>query len=96
MLDHFVFFFVEMHYFPFFPCNGFMYAGIIEGFSFDSEDEADKMPKASTRQTNQNEGDEKQTNGKTKEKAEKASVCSRNSFSNSVFNTLFSVIYFWC
>ena len=54
-----------MH-FSSFPCNGFMYTGIIEGFSFDSEDEADKMPTASTRQTDQNEGDEKQTNGKTK------------------------------
>ena len=69
---------------PSFLCNGFMYAGIIEGFSFDSEDEADKMPKFSTRQTDQNEGDEKQTNGKTKGNAEKASVCSRNSFSNMV------------
>ena len=54
------------------------------------------MPKASTRQTDQNEGDEKQTNEKTKGKAKKASVCSRNSFSNSVFSTLFSIIYFWC
>ena len=62
-----------------------MYAGILEGFSFDSDDEADKMPKASTRQTDQNEGDEEQTNGKTKGKAEKASVCTRNSFSNSMF-----------
>ena len=43
MLDHLVFFFVEMHYFPSFPCNGFMYARIIEGFSFDSEDEADHL-----------------------------------------------------
>ena len=74
-MDYLVFFFVEMN-FPSFPCNGFMYAGIIEGFSFDSEDEADKMPKSSTRQTDQNEGDEKKTNGKTKGKAEKASVCS--------------------
>ena len=70
-MDYLVFFFVEMH-FPSFPCNGFMYAGIIEGFSFESEDEADKMPKSNTRQTDQNEGDEKQTKGK----AEKASVCS--------------------
>lgn len=62
-----------------------MYAGILEGFSFDSDDEAEKMPKASTRQTDQNEGDEEQTNGKTKGKAEKASVCTRNSFSNSMF-----------
>lgn len=68
-----------------FPCDRFMYAGILEGFSFDSDDEADKMPKASTRQTDQNEGDEEQTNGKTKGKAEKASVCTRNSFSNSMF-----------
>ena len=43
------------------------------------------MHKSSTRQTDQNDGDEKQTNGKTEGKAEKASVCSRNSFSNSVF-----------
>lgn len=50
-----------------------MVEGIVEGFSFDSDDEADKMPKASTRQTDQNEGDEEQTNGKTKGKAEKAS-----------------------
>ncbi|RVW60951.1 DNA-binding protein BIN4 [Vitis vinifera] len=62
----------EMHLHSF-PCDRFMYAGILEGFSFDSDDEADKMPKASTRQTDQNEGDEEQTNGKTKGKAEKAS-----------------------
>ena len=43
-----------MH-FSSFPCNGFMYAGITEGFSFDSEDEANKMPTASTRQIDQNE-----------------------------------------
>ena len=54
-----------MH-FSSFPCNGFMYVGIIEGFSFDSEDKANKRPTTSTRQTDKNEGDEKQTNGKTK------------------------------
>lgn len=68
---------------------GFLHAGMLEGFSFDSDDEADKIPKASTHQTDQNEGDEEQTNGKTKGKAGKASVCSRNTSSNSVLCHLF-------
>ncbi|KAJ9167211.1 hypothetical protein P3X46_021877 [Hevea brasiliensis] len=50
-----------------------MVEGTLEGFSFDSEDEADKMPKAISRETDQNEGNEEQTNGRTKGKAEKSS-----------------------
>ncbi|XP_021805357.1 DNA-binding protein BIN4 [Prunus avium] len=50
-----------------------MVEGTLDGFSFDSEDETDKLPKAIPHQTNQNEEDgEEQTKGKTKGKAEKA------------------------
>jgi hypothetical protein len=54
--------------------------GTLEGFSFDSEDEADKMPKAVS---HQNEDVEEQANGKTKGKPEKTSVCFRTFFSSS-------------
>ncbi|WCJ27554.1 double-stranded DNA binding [Euphorbia peplus] len=50
-----------------------MVEGTLEGFSFDSEDEAEKMPKAGPDQTDQNEGNEEKSNGKTKRKAEKSS-----------------------
>ncbi|KDP24772.1 hypothetical protein JCGZ_25172 [Jatropha curcas] len=49
-----------------------MVEGTLEGFSFDSEDEVDRMPKAISHHTDQNEGNEEQTNGKTKRKAEKS------------------------
>lgn len=54
--------------------NDFAWVGTLEGFSFGSEDEADKIPKAISHQTDQNEGNGEQTNGKTKAKAEKSSV----------------------
>lgn len=47
-----------------------MVEGTLDGYLFDSEDEADKVPKP---QTDQNEGTEEQTNRKSKGKAEKAS-----------------------
>ncbi|WCJ37965.1 double-stranded DNA binding [Euphorbia peplus] len=49
-----------------------MVEGTLEGFSFDSEDEAEKMPKAGPHQTDQNEENEEKSNGKTKRKAEKS------------------------
>ncbi|GLU21364.1 hypothetical protein SLE2022_375090 [Rubroshorea leprosula] len=49
-----------------------MVEGTLDGFLFDSEDEADKVPKA-----NQAEGIEEQTDRKTKGKAEKASAVAR-------------------
>lgn len=55
----------------------FVWAGTLDGFLFDSEDEADKMPKAISNQNDQ--GIEGQTNGKIKGKAEKKSVCSQPS-----------------
>ncbi|KAG2701279.1 hypothetical protein I3760_06G037100 [Carya illinoinensis] len=58
-----------------------MVEGTLDGFSFDSEDEADKIPKAVPHQNNQNEDVEEQTNGKnngkTKRKAEKTSGIAR-------------------
>ncbi|CAN0922815.1 DNA-binding protein BIN4 [Linum grandiflorum] len=55
-----------------------MVEGTLEGFSFDSEDEAEKVPKHINQQ-NQNEGLEEQPNGgKTKGKAEKASKKNKN------------------
>ncbi|XP_062147456.1 DNA-binding protein BIN4 [Alnus glutinosa] len=51
-----------------------MVEGTLEGFSFDSEDEADKMPKAVS---HQNEDVEEQANGKTKGKPEKTSGIAR-------------------
>ncbi|CAL5443515.1 unnamed protein product [Camellia sinensis] len=50
-----------------------MVEGTLDGFSFDSDDDADKMPKTVTNQTDQNEGDGEQSNTKTKTKAEKTS-----------------------
>lgn len=55
----------------------FEWVGTLEGFLFDSEDEADKVPKAIPHQTDQNEDTEEQTNETTKGKADKASVCSQ-------------------
>ncbi|KAA8533509.1 hypothetical protein F0562_031057 [Nyssa sinensis] len=54
-----------------------MVEGTLDGFSFDSEDEADKMPKAIGRQTEQDEGTEEKSNGKTKAKAQKAAGAAR-------------------
>ncbi|XP_059628878.1 DNA-binding protein BIN4 [Cornus florida] len=54
-----------------------MVEGTLDGFSFDSEDEAEKMPKAISGQTDQNEGTEEQPNGKTKAKAGKTSGAAR-------------------
>ncbi|THF98746.1 hypothetical protein TEA_017818 [Camellia sinensis var. sinensis] len=50
-----------------------MVEGTLDGFSFDSDDDADKMPKTVTNQTDQNEGNGEQSNTKTKTKAEKTS-----------------------
>lgn len=49
--------------------------GTLEGFSFDSEDEAEKIPKAIPHQTDQNEDIDGQMNGKSKGRADKTSVC---------------------
>ncbi|TXG48474.1 hypothetical protein EZV62_024349 [Acer yangbiense] len=54
-----------------------MVEGTLDGFSFDSEDEADKIPKATSHQTDQNDGVEVQANGKTKTKAVKPSGTAR-------------------
>ncbi|KAE8663289.1 DNA-binding protein BIN4 [Hibiscus syriacus] len=51
-----------------------MVEGTLEGFSFDSEDEAEKMPKAIPHQTEEIDG---QMNGKSKGRAEKTSMASR-------------------
>ncbi|XP_052192466.1 DNA-binding protein BIN4 [Diospyros lotus] len=48
-----------------------MVEGTLDGFSFDSEDDADKVPGAITNQTDQTEG--QQANGKPKTKASKTS-----------------------
>lgn len=52
------------------------WVGTLDGFSFDSDDESDNLPKATTNQNDQNEGVEEQHNGKGKGKgkAEKKSV----------------------
>ncbi|THG20768.1 hypothetical protein TEA_003842 [Camellia sinensis var. sinensis] len=50
-----------------------MVEGTLDGFSFDSNDDTDKMPKTVTNQTDQNEGNGEQSNTKTKTKAEKTS-----------------------
>ncbi|XP_022736710.1 DNA-binding protein BIN4 isoform X2 [Durio zibethinus] len=54
-----------------------MVEGTLDGFSFDSEDEVDKMPKEIPHQIDQNEGIDGQMNGKAKGKAEKATTASR-------------------
>ncbi|CAK7324316.1 unnamed protein product [Dovyalis caffra] len=54
-----------------------MVEGTLEGFSFDSEDETDKIIKATAHPTDQNEGIEEPANGKTKRKAEKSSGVAR-------------------
>ncbi|XP_043711232.1 DNA-binding protein BIN4 isoform X2 [Telopea speciosissima] len=48
-----------------------MIEGTLDGFMFDSEEEADKMPKSNGHQTDQNNEGEEQTAGKTKGKVEK-------------------------
>ncbi|KAJ4974862.1 hypothetical protein NE237_008036 [Protea cynaroides] len=45
--------------------------GTLDGFSFDSEEEVDKMPKSNAHQTNQNNEGAEQTAGKNKGKVEK-------------------------
>ncbi|KAI8565181.1 hypothetical protein RHMOL_Rhmol03G0240700 [Rhododendron molle] len=51
-----------------------MVEGTLEGYSFDSDDDADKVPKTITNQTDQNEDGGEQSNTKPKsKKAEKAS-----------------------
>ncbi|GAB2250720.1 hypothetical protein Droror1_Dr00016970 [Drosera rotundifolia] len=50
-----------------------MVEGTLDGFSFDSDDEADKIPKATTDLGDQNEGAVEQTDKKTKRRAEKKS-----------------------
>ncbi|PPS11182.1 hypothetical protein GOBAR_AA09456 [Gossypium barbadense] len=54
-----------------------MVEGTLEGFSFDSEDEAEKIPKAIPHQTDQNEDIDGQMNGKSKGRADKTSMVSR-------------------
>lgn len=44
-------------------------------FLFDSDEEAEKLPKGASNQTGQNEDAEEKANGKAKAKAEKTSVC---------------------
>lgn len=53
----------------------FVHVGTLDGFSFDSEEEGDKLPKAAAHQTDRNEDIEEQPKGKTKGKANKTSVC---------------------
>ncbi|XP_028795770.1 DNA-binding protein BIN4-like [Neltuma alba] len=48
-----------------------MVEGTLDGFSFDSDEEADKLPKAN--QTDQNERDEEQTDKKASGKTDKTS-----------------------
>ncbi|KAJ8760824.1 hypothetical protein K2173_021862 [Erythroxylum novogranatense] len=50
-----------------------MVEGTLEGFSFDSEEELDVIPKGSSHQSDQNEGIAVPTDGKSKGKAEKSS-----------------------
>ena len=47
----------------------FIWAGTLDGFLFDSEDESDKLAKAMPHQIDQNDGIEEQTNEKTKVKS---------------------------
>lgn len=49
--------------------------GTLDGFSFDSEEEGDKLPKPTSHQTNDDEDVEEQPNEKAKGKAKKTSVC---------------------
>ncbi|XP_068328980.1 DNA-binding protein BIN4-like [Pyrus communis] len=54
-----------------------MVEGTLDGFSFNSEDEGDKLPKATPQQADQNEDAEEQNKGVTKAKAKKASTVVR-------------------
>ncbi|KAK3042027.1 hypothetical protein RJ639_001729 [Escallonia herrerae] len=54
-----------------------MVEGTLEGFSFDSEEEADNLPKPITHQTDQDEGAEQQHNGTGKRRAAKATGAAR-------------------
>ncbi|CAN1251279.1 DNA-binding protein BIN4, partial [Linum perenne] len=60
-----------------------MVEGTLDGFSFDSEDETEKVPK-NTNQQNQNEGLEEQPNGgKAKGKADKSSGVAKKKNKNA-------------
>ncbi|KAI4306596.1 hypothetical protein L6164_029857 [Bauhinia variegata] len=50
-----------------------MVEGTLDGFSFDSDEEANKIPKATSNQTDENELVDEQSNGKAKRKADKIS-----------------------
>lgn len=54
--------------------NILFHSGTLDGFSFDSEEEADNLPKKAD-EGNQNEAIEDETNGKTERKAKKSLVC---------------------
>lgn len=57
-----------------FPLTSSSFVGTLEGFSFDSEDDVDDLPKA-TLPANQNGDAEEQPNGKNKQRSQKPSVC---------------------
>lgn len=54
-----------------------MVEGTLDGFLFDSDEEAEKLPKGASNQTGQNEDAEEKANGKAKGKAEKTSGVAR-------------------
>ncbi|KAG1364511.1 putative DNA-binding protein BIN4-like [Cocos nucifera] len=55
-----------------------MIEGTLDGFSLDSEEEADKLPKSSVHQSDQSNENGDQTYMKTKGKAKKSSICSQS------------------
>lgn len=67
-------FFLELpHYYVFFLILRFLWVGTLEGFTFESDDEADKMTKDV--KGDQSEGAEEKPTKKAKGKAEKKPVC---------------------
>lgn len=60
------------------PFSHYGQTGTMEGFSLDLDDEADGMPKSFPHQSGENDGNGEKTNGKTKKKADKASVSSED------------------
>lgn len=53
--------------------------GTLEGFSFDSDDEANKNAKPASKPADQSGGTEEVTKAKAKAKAKSENVCSKNS-----------------
>lgn len=66
--------------------------GTLDGFTFDSDEEGDKLPESQPYQNDQNNEDDGQPKAKTKRKAEKQEVCFLDS---TLVDNFRVIIQFW-